>query len=423
MPKKKQGTAKSAKKKRSSKKKAAPPGSPGAWTAGEEIRRPRSFYGNVDGSTSDLPWSSGGSGSGSSDEGSTAPPGMLGSPWQSSAPWHTAATKVLWINPIGTPAFDASALSVLEHAKRGDTRVDIVSLPTDRPRHLSSHAYEGLVVADIIKITQASAKEYDAIVIGCFYDTGLREARDVSGSAVVVAPCQAACDLALQLGNTFSVLVAGKKEVPKMKETIRKYGRDHAMASMRPLGIAVHEFQADRARTQAALMAEARAAVHEDGAEVIVLGCTAEYGFHAAMQAELGVPVIDAMCACFPTAFSLLRKQPADCCPCAAAGLRRSRPRSTWWSWCSASAGPRAGAAAAPRHPSPSSRSGGSSTRPLRSAITCAADERGRRARSRSRLRRSRWPVPTATGARYTRTISRSTAGGAAAASCTTGAP
>ena len=297
MPKKKQGTAKSAKKKRSSKK-AAPPGSPGAWTAGEEIRRPRSFYGNVD-STSDLPWSSGGSGSGSSDEGSTAPPGMLGSPWQSSAPWHAAATKVLWINPIGTPAFDASALSVLEHAKRVDTRVDIVSLPTDRPRHLSSHAYEGLVVADIIKITQASAKEYDAIVIGCFYDTGLREARDVSGSAVVVAPCQAACDLALQLGNTFSVLVAGKKEVPKMKETIRKYGRDHAMASMRPLGIAVHEFQADRARTQAALMAEARAAVHEDGAEVIVLGCTAEYGFHAAMQAELGVPVIDAMCACF----------------------------------------------------------------------------------------------------------------------------
>ena len=107
---------------------------------------------------------------------------------------------------------------------------------------------------------------------------------------------------------TFSVLVAGKKEVPKMTETIRKYGRDHAMASMRPLGIAVHEFQADRARTQAALMAEARAAVHEDGAEVIVLGCTAEYGFHAAMQAELGVPVIDAMCACFPTALSLLRK-------------------------------------------------------------------------------------------------------------------
>ena len=163
MPKKKQGTAKSAKKKRSSKKKAAPPGFPGAWTAGEEIRRPRSFYGNVEGSdinvakpgsaSSDLPWSSGGSGSGSSDEGSTAPPGMLGSPWQSSAPWHTAATKVLWINPIGTPAFDASALSVLEHAKRVDTRVDIVSLPTDRPRHLSSHAYEGLVVADIIKIT------------------------------------------------------------------------------------------------------------------------------------------------------------------------------------------------------------------------------------------------------------------------------
>jgi allantoin racemase len=35
---------------------------------------------------------------------------------------------------------------------------------------------------------------------------------------------------------------------------------------------------------------------------VIVLGCTATYGFYRELQAELGVPVIDSMIAAFKTA-------------------------------------------------------------------------------------------------------------------------
>jgi allantoin racemase len=44
---------------------------------------------------------------------------------------------------------------------------------------------------------------------------------------------------------------------------------------------------------------EGRRAVEEDGAEVIILGCTAEYGFCERMQSVLGVPVIDAVLAPF----------------------------------------------------------------------------------------------------------------------------
>jgi allantoin racemase len=46
-------------------------------------------------------------------------------------------------------------------------------------------------------------------------------------------------------------------------------------------------------------LTEGRQAIEQDGAEVIILGCTAEYGFHETMQAELGVPVIDAVLAPF----------------------------------------------------------------------------------------------------------------------------
>jgi allantoin racemase len=45
--------------------------------------------------------------------------------------------------------------------------------------------------------------------------------------------------------------------------------------------------------------------VQEDGAEVLILGCTAEYGFQEEMQHSLGVPVIDAVLAPFKMAEAL----------------------------------------------------------------------------------------------------------------------
>ncbi len=97
--------------------------------------------------------------------------------------------RILWIDPIGTDVFSSDMLNNLNMAKRSENQVDVVSLADDRPIHLEYHAYEGLVVADIIRLTFQAADHYDAVVIGCFYDVGLREAREVSGRAVVTAPC------------------------------------------------------------------------------------------------------------------------------------------------------------------------------------------------------------------------------------------
>jgi len=207
--------------------------------------------------------------------------------------------RILWIDPIGTDVFSADVLKILTAAKRPDTEVDAVSLPDDRPKHVEYHAYEGLVVGDIVRIAEEASHSYDAMVIGCFYDVGLREAREVSGRAIVTAPCQSATAIASNLGNTFSVLVGRRKWIPKMSENVRLYGHEHRLVSMRPLGLGVHDFQLDHERTCDRLLTEGRAAVEQDGAEVLILGCTAEYGFNLQMQKELGVPVIDAVTAPF----------------------------------------------------------------------------------------------------------------------------
>jgi allantoin racemase len=207
--------------------------------------------------------------------------------------------RILWINPVGTEIFDADTDRLLDKARRQGTQVEVVSLPGDRPRHLEYHAYEALVLADIVRLAYHAASQYDAIVIGCFYDIGLREAREVSKRAIVTAPCQSATAIASNLGNTFSVLVGRRKWIPKMSENVRLYGHGHRLVSMRPVELSVHDFQVDHQRTCDCLISEGRLAVQEDGAEVIILGCTAEYGFHEQMQKELRVPVIDAVLAPF----------------------------------------------------------------------------------------------------------------------------
>jgi allantoin racemase len=210
--------------------------------------------------------------------------------------------KILWINPVGTAAFDEYIAEILGEGKRTDTQIDIVSLPEDRPKHLEYHSYEAMVVADIVNITYQNRKKYNAIVIGCFYDVGLREAREVSGNAIVTAPCQSALVYASFLGNTFSVLVGRRKWISKMEENVVGYGCGGRLCSMRPLGLGVHDFQADRNKTQQRLFDEGKKAIEEDGAEVLILGCTIEYGFHETMQDKLGVPVIDAVIAPFKLA-------------------------------------------------------------------------------------------------------------------------
>ena len=209
--------------------------------------------------------------------------------------------RVLWIDPIVEDKLYSDALgAAFAASKRTETQVDILSLPSGpRPRHLRYHAYEALVMADIVTTVYRFAKRYDAFVIGCFYDLALREAREVSGKAIVTAPCQASIAIAAHLGNTFSVLVGASKAIPKMRENIHVYGYGHRLQSMRPLDMNVLDFQAQADRAMEAMLREGRRAVDEDGAEVIVLGCSAEVGFHHALQEELGVPVVDSALAPF----------------------------------------------------------------------------------------------------------------------------
>lgn len=216
----------------------------------------------------------------------------------------TDTTRVLWVNPIGKPAYDDPMGALMGGIKQRDTRVDVVSLNTKLlPDHLEYRTYEALIVADMVRLARmADGEGYDAMVIGCFYDPGLEDAREISGGTVVVAPCQASVQIAANLANRFSIIIGQEKWAVQMRERVTTYGYAHNLASMRAIGIGVPDLQKDCDFTTARILEAGRRAVEEDKAEALILGCTCSFGMAEAIQKELGVPVIDPILAAFKMA-------------------------------------------------------------------------------------------------------------------------
>lgn len=203
--------------------------------------------------------------------------------------------KIMYFSPT---ASDTSALfaDMARENKLPGTEVHVASLPADQGRfsHIEFRSYEAMVTRGIVRAVRAAAREgFDAFAIGCFYDTALHDARELSGDMIVTAPCVASCEIAASLSNRFGIIVGRRKWVNQMDATVREHGHGHRLAGFRHVELGVDDFQKDHAETGRRLLDAGRRAVEEDYAEALILGCTMEVGFYRHVEAELGVPVID----------------------------------------------------------------------------------------------------------------------------------
>jgi allantoin racemase len=172
------------------------------------------------------------------------------------------------------------------------TKIDGIRFDIRVP-HLEYEFYENIAAHEVVKeIVEAEKRGYDAAVIGCFYDPGLNEARELIEMPVIGA-CEASLVLATMVSaGKFSVLVGRRKWIPKMMRTAKGYGLDSRIASWRVLELTVPEMR-NFEKTREAILRESRIAIEEDLAECIVLGCTGMLGRALEVQKELGVPILD----------------------------------------------------------------------------------------------------------------------------------
>lgn len=152
------------------------------------------------------------------------------------------------------------------------------------------------VPALLERVKAAARDRVDGIVINCFMDPGLKTARELV-HIPVAGPAESAMLLASSLGQSFSVILPAASGAPIVVDEAIAYGVRDNLASVRSVEMAVAELS-DHRRLTRELMVQAEKAMIEDGAHVIILGCTGMCGVTARARQEIAnrgydVPVID----------------------------------------------------------------------------------------------------------------------------------
>jgi allantoin racemase len=111
----------------------------------------------------------------------------------------------------------------------------------------------------------------------------------------VIGPGEAAIHMALMIGEGFSIIDPGPRKyisyVPP--EQVRKMGVTEHFVSVRGAGVAVLDITKNLEKTTKMIGEQAKLAVEEDGADIVVLGCTGLVGLAPRLQEMIGTPVID----------------------------------------------------------------------------------------------------------------------------------
>ena len=205
--------------------------------------------------------------------------------------------KIRAVTPIITTAFGPMIIEELERVARPDTEISNVFLDAG-PASVESAYDEAIAAPDVVaKVREAEADGIDAVIINCFGDPGLDAARELV-SIPVIGPCETSMHVAAMRGHKFSVITVLERIIPELELHAQKYGVGWKLASVRSIDLPVLDLEKGREQFVGRMVERAAEAIEEDGAHVIVLGCTGLAGLDEQVKrglSKLGyvVPVID----------------------------------------------------------------------------------------------------------------------------------
>jgi allantoin racemase len=181
------------------------------------------------------------------------------------------------------------------------------------PASIECELNEALAVPGTITEVKAAAEAgADAVVINCMGDPGLAAARELT-SVPVLGTAQTSMHLAAMLGHRFTILTVLDQLIHVDEAKGAGYGLTGRLASVRSVGIPVLGLGDETGRLIAGLTEQGLRAVHDDGAHVLILGCTGMLGLAAELATALAgqglpdVPVIDPLPATLHIAAALAR--------------------------------------------------------------------------------------------------------------------
>jgi allantoin racemase len=199
--------------------------------------------------------------------------------------------RVLVINPNTSEEMTRDIADEARRYARAGTEIEAVS-PAWGPRSIEGHYEEELASVATLETIRERAADFDAVVIACYGDPGLFAAREIS-PVPVVGIAEASMLLACTVAHRFSIVTVLPRVRPMLEDMVRLHGFDARCASVRTTPLSVLDCERDPSAAEREIVKAAKVAVAEDGAEAICLGCAGMGPLDKAVQAQVGVPVLD----------------------------------------------------------------------------------------------------------------------------------
>ena len=211
----------------------------------------------------------------------------------------------------GLESWGAVTRELVDEIVAPDVEVTIRDLP-DAPVTSIMSAYDHDLVApyNVQAAIQAEQEGFDAITTGCLLDPGIEAMKEAVDKLVVVGDCEAVMHLGSLLGRRICVLLPNKTTsglitFSVFEDMVRKYGFQDKLASIRAVQSTSLDFAAERDDLPGKMLEQARLAIRQDRADVIVGYGSLTVINH--LRANLVVPVLESIQCTLSLATELVR--------------------------------------------------------------------------------------------------------------------
>jgi allantoin racemase len=141
--------------------------------------------------------------------------------------------------------------------------------------------------------------------VACFDDSGLDAARSFADGPVIGIG-EAAFHMASLIAGRFTAVTTLSRSVPAIEQNLARYGLAGRCARVRASDVAVLDLETPGSTARQRISAEIAAAIREDHAEAIVLGCAGMTDLAEDLAREHRVPVLDGVTAAVKLCESLV---------------------------------------------------------------------------------------------------------------------
>lgn len=213
-------------------------------------------------------------------------------------------TRITVINPNISDALTRTITDAARAVAPHGIEVEGVH-PTVGAASVESHAEEAVAAVGVLEQVRAHDAGTDAFVVACFGDTGVDAAREAA-TGPVVGMTEAALHAACLVAHRFVVITMPARTIAHSERVVRTLGLEHR-CSVRAVDAPVSDLEGGSLPLLDAFADEALAAMRDDRAEAVVLGCAGLADLVEPLAARTGVPVIEGVAAAVGAAASLIR--------------------------------------------------------------------------------------------------------------------